>query len=127
MKLRTPVHGSPLAPRLTWSSQENSSGSVFRSQYAMVSSSRAFFRARDLIRKPVPTFRDHATPPIRHTIFHSSAVTGCTERREYFSNAMSLSFGTVFTSAIVTGFLNGVCAVTSVTTHGDPFSAVTSG
>src|SRR2546430_1872014 len=34
VKLRTPVHASPLAPRLTWSSQENSSGSVFNSQYA---------------------------------------------------------------------------------------------
>ena len=27
--------GSPLAPRFTWSSQENSSGSVFNSQYAI--------------------------------------------------------------------------------------------
>ena len=31
---------------------------------------------------------NHA-PPILQTIFHSSGVTGCTERREYFTSAMS--------------------------------------
>src|SRR5262249_30544255 len=35
VKLRTPVHDSPLPPRFTWSSQENSSGSVLSSQYAI--------------------------------------------------------------------------------------------
>jgi hypothetical protein len=29
------------------------------------------------------------TPPILQTIFHSSAVTGCTESREYFTSAIS--------------------------------------
>ena len=31
-------------------------------------------------------------PPILQTSFHSSAVTGCTDRREYFTSAMSASF-----------------------------------
>ena len=30
-------------------------------------------------------------PPILQTIFHSSAVTGCTDSREYFTSAMSAS------------------------------------
>src|SRR5262249_30258515 len=44
------------------------------------------------------------TPPILHTSFHSCAVTGCTERREYLTNAISLSCGVALTVASDTGF-----------------------
>ena len=39
------------------------------------------------------------SPPILQTSFHSSAVTGCTDRREFLTSAMSLSFG----SALIAG------------------------
>jgi hypothetical protein len=35
---------------------------------------------------------DGYTSPILQTIFHSSAVTVCTDSREYFASAMSASF-----------------------------------
>src|SRR5437868_15348797 len=50
----------------------------------------------------------HFIPPILQTIFHSSAVTGCTDRREYFTSAISLSFGSALIAASVTGFGNGL-------------------
>jgi hypothetical protein len=38
-----------LAPRLTWSSQENVSGSVFRSQYAIIFSFNLGYRPSRLV------------------------------------------------------------------------------
>ena len=46
-------------------------------------------------------------PPILQTRAHSSAVTGCTDSREYLTSAMSLSFGSALTAASVTGFGTG--------------------
>ena len=48
------------------------------------------------------------SPPILQTSFHSSAVTGCTDRREYFTSAMAASFFSALMAAIVTGFGRGV-------------------
>ena len=55
-------------------------------------------QARASIRKNAPLKRldcrvkpgndDRQSPPILQTIFHSSAVTGCTDRREYFTSAI---------------------------------------
>ena len=42
------------------------------------------------------------SPPILQTSFHSSAVTGCTERREYFTSAMAASFLSALIAAMVT-------------------------
>src|SRR5690606_5815622 len=53
------------------------------------------------------------SPPSLQTICHSSSVTGCTERREYLTNAMSWSFGCALISSSVTGRLKGLSAATS--------------
>src|ERR1700733_14196987 len=52
-----------------------------------------------------PRDEDH-TPPILQTYFHSSAVTGCTDSREYFTSAMAESFLSALIAAIVTGVFN---------------------
>src|SRR5882757_5460228 len=57
------------------------------------------------------------SPPILQTIFHSSAVTGCTERSEYFTSAMAASFLSALIAAIVTGFGNGFSALMSTQTN----------
>ena len=44
-------------------------------------------------------------------------MTGCTDSREYFTSAMSLSFGSALIAASVTGFGNGS---TRRGVHGDP-------
>jgi hypothetical protein len=51
------------------------------------------------------------------TSFHSSAVTGCTDRREYFTSAMSASFLSALIAAIVTGVFNGLSALMSTQTN----------
>ena len=68
------------------------------------------------------------TPPILQTSFHSSAVTGCTDSREYFISAMSLSFGSCL-DRLERHRLAAPArrALTSTTTHGSPGSAVGSG
>src|SRR3954469_12620579 len=57
------------------------------------------------------------TPPILLTIFHSSAVTGCTDRREYFTSAMSASRLSALIAAIVTAVFNGLSALMSTQTN----------
>jgi ABC-type sulfate transport system permease component len=57
------------------------------------------------------------SPPILQTIFHSSAVTGCTDSREYFTSAMSASFLSALIAAIVTGVFNGLSALMSTQTN----------
>jgi hypothetical protein len=47
------------------------------------------------------------SPPILQTIFHSSAVTGCTDSREYFTSAISASFLSALIAAIVTSVFRG--------------------
>src|SRR5258706_12989079 len=78
-------------------------------------------------RDPRPAPRYGFTPPNWQTIFHSAGVTGCTDRRDNFTSAMSFSLGSAFTAASVTGVLNGVAALTSTTTHGSPALAVGAG
>jgi|SRR6185312_6104205 hypothetical protein len=56
-------------------------------------------------------------PPILQTIFHSSAVTGCTDNREYFTSAMSLNRLSALIAAIVTGVFNGFSAFKSTQTN----------
>src|SRR3569833_2149160 len=62
------------------------------------------------------TYQDFA-PPILHTAFHCAAVTGCTERREFFTRTMSASPGVALISAMVTGCLNGETGFTSTCTN----------
>src|SRR5437867_11983532 len=69
----------------------------------------------------------HFIPLILQTIFHSSAVTGCTDRREYFTRAISLSLGSALIAASVTGFGNGLPASVCTAIQGSPFFAVGSG
>src|SRR5579864_2280339 len=57
------------------------------------------------------------SPPILQTSFHSSAVTGCTERREYFTSAMSASFFSALIAAMVTGLGIGLSALMSTQTN----------
>ena len=57
------------------------------------------------------------SPPILQTIFHSSAVTGCTDSREYFTSAMSVSFVSALIAASVTGVVSGLTALTSTQTN----------
>src|SRR6187455_1971535 len=64
------------------------------------------------------------SPPILQTIFHSSAVTGCTDSREYFTSAMSASFLSALIAAIVTGVFSGLSALMSTQTN---FSALSVG
>ena len=64
------------------------------------------------------------SPPISHTSFHSLAVTGCTDKRPYFTSAISCNRGSALTAASVTGFGTGSRAITSTTTQGVPGSAV---
>ena len=64
------------------------------------------------------------TPPILQMIFHPRRVTGCTESREYFTSAMSLSFGSALIAASVTGFGSGS---TARGLHGDPGLALLGG
>ena len=63
-------------------------------------------------------------PPILQTIFHSSAVTGCTESREYFTSAISVSRLSALIAAIVTGVFSGLSALISTQTN---FSAFVGG
>src|SRR5256885_12761192 len=57
------------------------------------------------------------SPPILQTIFHSSAVTGCTDSREYFTSAMSASFLSALIAAIVTAVFSGLSALMSTQTN----------
>jgi hypothetical protein len=41
--------------------------------------------------RSVAPLRVNRNPPMAQTIFHSCALTGCTESREYLTSAMSLS------------------------------------
>jgi hypothetical protein len=52
---------------------------------------------------------------MRHTSIHSSAVTGCTERRAVRTSAMAESFGLAFAAARVTGF--GMSQTARASTH----------
>src|ERR1700732_1100352 len=61
--------------------------------------------------------RADQTPPILQTIFHSSAVTGCTDSREYFTSAMSASRLSALMVAIVTGVFKGLSALMSTQTN----------
>src|SRR6516165_7479826 len=65
------------------------------------------------------------SPPMAQTIRHSSAVTGWTDSRAYLVSAMSLSRGSDFTVASVTGFGKGLTAFTSTATN-TPFGSVLS-
>ena len=56
-------------------------------------------------------------PPILQTIFHSSAVTGCTDSREYFTSAIAASFLSALIAAIVTGVFSGLSALMSTQTN----------
>src|SRR6202048_1545563 len=60
---------------------------------------------------------DHYIPPILQTIFHSSAVTGCTDRREYLTSAISLNRLSALIAAIVTGVFSGLSALMSTQTN----------
>src|SRR5271155_3398482 len=66
-------------------------------------------------------------PPILQMSFHASADTGCTDRREYLTSAMSFSFGSALTAASVTGLGSDSIAAVVTATHGSPFAAVGSG
>src|SRR5580698_5553815 len=57
------------------------------------------------------------TPPILQTYFHSSAVTGCTDSREYFTSAIAASFLSALIAAIVTGVFRGLSALMSTQTN----------
>ena len=57
------------------------------------------------------------SPAILQTAFHSSAVTGCTDSREYFTSAMAASFLSALMAAIVTGFGSGLSALMSTQTN----------
>src|SRR5882724_3878060 len=57
------------------------------------------------------------SPPILQTIFHSSAVTGCTDSREYFTSAMLASFLSALIAAMVTGVDSGLSALMSTQTN----------
>src|SRR5712691_10767322 len=56
-------------------------------------------------------------PPILQTIFHSSAVTGCTDSLEYFTSAMSTKRLSALMAAIVTGVFRGLSAFKSTQTN----------
>ena len=60
---------------------------------------------------------DDYNPPILQTSFHSSDVTGCTDSREYFTSAMSLSRLSALMAAIVTGVFSGLSALRSTQTN----------
>ena len=66
---------------------------------------------------PDPWRASDYIPPILQTIFHSSAVTGCTDSREYFTSAMSASFLSALIAAIVTGVFSGLSALMSTQTN----------
>ncbi len=51
------------------------------------------------------------------TIFHSSAVTGCTDSLEYFTSAMSANRLSALMAAIVTGVFRGLSAFKSTQTN----------
>src|SRR5690606_316196 len=55
----------------------------------------------------------HFKPPIFRIAFHSSAVTGCTERREFFTSTMSANAFSAFSVASFTGVFNGSTALKS--------------
>ena len=54
-------------------------------------------------------------------------MTGCTDSLEYFTSAMSLSFGSALIAASVTGFGSGSTAAVVTATQDSPFFAVGSG
>src|ERR1700726_3145752 len=64
-----------------------------------------------------PGSDDRQSPPILQTIFHSSAVTGCTDSREYFTIAMSFNGLSDLIAVIVTGVFKGLSAVMSTQTN----------
>src|SRR5215475_2677682 len=64
------------------------------------------------------------SPPILQTSFHSASVTGCTDRRPYFTSAISLSFDSALTAASVTGLANDFSAAVCTATHASFFAAV---
>ena len=57
------------------------------------------------------------SPPMRQTSAHSSAVTGCTERRELMTSTILASFGLALAASSVTGFGTGATAFTSTHSH----------
>src|ERR1700710_2019929 len=61
--------------------------------------------------------RGRYRPPILQTIFHCSAVTGCTDSREYFTSAMSARRLSALMAAMVTGVFNGLSALMSTQTN----------
>ena len=60
---------------------------------------------------------EETCPPISQAIFHSSAVTGCTDSREYFTSAMAESFLSALIAASVTGVFKGSSALMSTQTN----------
>src|SRR5579883_154190 len=56
-------------------------------------------------------------PPMAQTCFHSAAVTGCTERRDCLTSAMSASLGSALIAASVTGVGIGATALRSTATN----------
>ena len=56
-------------------------------------------------------------PPMRQTSFHSGAVTGCTESREFTTSIILASFGFALTATSVTGFGMALSARTSTHCH----------
>lgn len=54
-----------------------------------------------------PQAEDH-TPSILQTYFHFSPVTGCTERREYFTSATPASFLSALTSTQTNSFVHSL-------------------
>src|SRR5215475_14622926 len=70
-----------------------------------------------------PAYYPSFTPPNLQMLFHSAGVIGCTERREYFTSAMSLNFVSALICASVTGFGSGSSALMSTATN-TPFGSV---
>src|SRR5712664_2954816 len=66
---------------------------------------------------PLPQGERVQSPPILQTIFHSSAVTGCTDSREYFTSAMSTNRLSALMAAIVTSVFRGLSAFRSTQTN----------
>src|SRR5690606_4337491 len=84
----------------------------------------ARFRRDRVVREECWIKFRHFSPAILRTFFHSSAVTGCTERREFFASTMSGS--SAFTVASVTGVFTGSTAWKSTHTNA-PVLSVGSG
>src|ERR1700746_2166961 len=74
-------------------------------------------RLRVMVCKRMSTRDGRYNPPILQTSFHSSDVTGCTERREYFTSAILASFFSALIAAMVTGVGIGLSALMSTQTN----------